>query len=86
MILYNSENSIRDVRQFFRPFFRYCSIVKCTLSLYSSDLSMKLDYQILLKSFSLTLLSRSTPGMTCALFRQLTASARSFWIVDTFLL
>jgi len=33
MILYNSENSIRDVRTFCCPLFRHSSVVKYTLSL-----------------------------------------------------
>ena len=33
MILYNSENSIRDIRQFCRPLFRHSRVVKYNSSL-----------------------------------------------------
>jgi len=48
MILYNSENSIRDIRPFCRPLFCHSSVVKCTSCLLQTV--MRLDYQILLKS------------------------------------
>ena len=48
MILYNSENSICDVRRFCCPLFYHRSVAKY-LS-YSSEAVMRLDHQILLKS------------------------------------
>jgi len=50
MIFYNSENSIRDMRQFCRPSFSHSSAVKYTSPFYSSEAVMRLDCQILLKS------------------------------------
>jgi len=53
MILYNSENTIRDIRSFCPPLFCQSSVVKNTLSLLQqpSEPVMRRDYQILLKSF-----------------------------------
>ena len=52
MILYNSENSIRDIKSFSRPLFCRSSVVKYSLLhlSYSSEPVMRLDYEILLKS------------------------------------
>ena len=51
MILYNSENSIRDIGPFWRPLFYQSGVLKYTSSLlHSSELKMRLDCQILLKS------------------------------------
>jgi len=63
MILYNSENSIRDIRQFCRPMFCHNNVVKYRLLRlsFSSERVMRLDYQILLKSPTLKLLAGSTP-------------------------
>jgi len=49
MIFYNSENSIRNIRPVCRPLFCHSSGVQYTSS-YSSEVVMRLDYQILLKS------------------------------------
>jgi len=54
MILYNSENNIRDIR----PFCRMLSFVTAVLW------SMSLNYQLLLKSPPLTLLAGSAPAFT----------------------
>jgi len=63
MILYNSENSNRDIRPFCRPLFCHSSVVKSTSSLllYSSERIMSLDCQILLQSPPLKLLAGSAP-------------------------
>jgi len=52
MILYNSENIIRDIRPFYRPLFCHSSVVKYTVRhlSYSSEPVMRLDHQTLLKS------------------------------------
>jgi len=46
MILYNSENSIHDIRSFCRPLFCHSSVVKYRLLhlSYSSEPVMSLDY------------------------------------------
>ena len=50
MILYNSENSIRDIRPFCRPLICHNSVMCSLLHLsYSSEPVKRLDYQILLK-------------------------------------
>jgi len=56
MILYNSENSIRDTRPFCRPLVCLSSIVKYSLLhlSYSSEPVMRRDCQILLKLLPLT--------------------------------
>ena len=50
MILYNSENSIRDKRPLCRPLFCHGSVVTYISFLYSSAPVLRIDYQILLKS------------------------------------
>jgi len=50
MILYNSENSIRDIRPFCRLLYCHSSAVKFSSSLLQSETVMRLDYQIILKS------------------------------------
>ena len=64
MILYNSENSIRDIGPFCRPLFYQSGVLKYTSSLlHSSELKMRLGCQILLKSPPpLNLLTGSAPG------------------------
>jgi len=64
MILYNSENNIRDIKPFCRSLFRHSSFVKHTSSLScSSEAVARLDNQILLKSPPPpNLLTRSAPG------------------------
>ena len=57
MILYNSENSIRDIRSLGRPLL--WSLLHLS---YSGEPVMRLDYQILLKSLPPTLLPESAPG------------------------
>jgi len=60
LILYNSENSIRDIRSFCRPLFCHSSVVEYASPLfYSSEAIMRLGKQILLKSTHLTLLTGS---------------------------
>ena len=49
-ILCNSENIIRHIRPFCRPFFCHSSVVKYTSNLLQSKHVMRLEYQILLKS------------------------------------
>jgi len=63
-ILYNLENSIRDIRPFRHPLFCHSSVVKYSLLRisYSIELVMRLDYQLLLKSPPLHLLARSASG------------------------
>jgi len=51
MVLYNSENNIRNVRPFCCPLFCPSSFVKYTYLSYSSEAVMRLDYQILQKLF-----------------------------------
>jgi len=63
MILYNSENSIRDVRPFCSPLFCHSRAVKCILNLsYIRVPVARFDCQILLKSPPLNLLAGSAPG------------------------
>jgi len=57
------ENSICDIRPFCRPLFCHSSFVKYTLS-YISEAVMRLDYLILLKSPTLTLLAGSVLAST----------------------
>ena len=79
MILYNSENSIRDIRPF-------CSQLLCHSSLwdllhlsYSREPVMTLDYQILLKSPPLTLLAGSYRGWQKQLLRSQCVSFMFAW-------
>jgi len=50
MILYSSENNIRDIRPFGHPLFGHSIVVKYAYLSYSRDVVMRLDYQIFLKS------------------------------------
>jgi len=64
MILFKSENSIRNIRPFCRPMFCHSSVVNLWSILhlsYSSERIMWLDCQILLKSPPLKLLAGPAP-------------------------
>jgi len=50
MILNNSENSIRNIRPFFRPLFCHKSVVRILHLSYYNEPVMRLDFQILLIS------------------------------------
>jgi len=50
IILYNSENSIHDIRPFCRPIFCHRSVVNKLHLSYSSEPIIRLDYQMLLQS------------------------------------
>ena len=64
MILYNSENNIRDIRPLFRQLFCHRSAVNLwsTHLFYHSEAVMKLDCQVLLKSPTLNSLAGSAPA------------------------
>jgi len=50
IILYNSENNIRDIKLFYRPLFCHDSVVNTLHLSYRSEAVMSFDFQILLKS------------------------------------
>jgi len=64
MILYNSENNIRDVKPFCRPLFCHSNVWSILHLSYSSEAVVRLDHQRLLKSPPLATLAGSAPGET----------------------